>query len=563
MPAAFCYNIGMKQLITVLCLAGVAAASATDFRADVSTPEAREELVARLWDHTGRPEVELWPTSVVAGASVPFAFLERELARSNLLLHKVTRPRFIFYRAPGAEDIRRPAVLICPGGGYKILCWNQEGVEIAEYFNRLGFSAAVLLYRTDDPRGALADAQRAIGILRRDAGKYGIDPRRLGVIGFSAGANLATAIATNWRSRVYPAMDAADGEPCRPDFFMPIYPWDLRPRKEPGNPWAGWLKSLDLRAEYPVDSETPPAFIAQTLDDFCEIETAVAIDTALRRAGVETVLRVYQSGGHGYGLRRLGAPSDLWSSEAADFLARFQRPRPRVAFLGDSITDPCHIGCTKNFWGVLEDRLGIEPLVYGLSGNTVGDLDAQIDRLERAAAEGSVPAIVVFAGTNDYNGNVPLGEWFRYSEETVSRNGRPTVLKKREHLRDRATVRGRFNLALGRLRERFPRARIVLATPLHRGFAQFSPTNEQPDERYANELGLFIDDYAAVVREAGRIWAVEVVDLFAASGLHPLTPAAGVFFAHPVHDRLHPSDAGHRRIADALEDAVRRAIRPE
>lgn len=553
----------MKKFIAVLSMVGAVAATAADYRADVSTPEAREALVAKLWDHSGRPEVELWPTSVVAGASVPFAFLERELGRSNLLLHKVTRPRFVFYRAPGSGSDRRPAVLVCPGGGYKILCWNQEGVEIAEYFNRLGFSAAVLLYRTDDPRGALADAQRAMGILRRDAGKYGIDARRLGVIGFSAGANLATALSTNWRERVYPAMDAADGESCRPDFFMPVYPWDLRLRKEPENPWAGWLDSLALRNDFPVDGETPPAFIVQTLDDFCEVETAVALDMALRRAGVETVLRVYQSGGHGYGLRRLGSPSDLWSSEAADFLARYQRPRPRVAFLGDSITDPCHIGCTKNFWGVLEDRLGIEPLVFGVSGHTVGDLDGQIDRLEQSSAAGPVPAIVIFAGTNDYNGNVPLGEWFRYREETVSRNGRPTVLKKREHLRDRSTLRGRFNLVLGRLRERFPSARIVLATPLHRGFARFSATNEQPDERYANELGLFVDDYAEVVREAGRIWAVEVVDLFATSGLHPLTPAASRFFADPVRDRLHPSDAGHRRIADALEDAVRRAIRPE
>ena len=554
----------MKQLIILLCLAGTAPAmAASDSPGDISTPEARNALIARLWDHSGRPDVELWPTSVVAGASAPYAFLEQELAQSNLLLHQVTRPRFVFYRASNCATIRQPAVLVCPGGGYKILSWNQEGVEVAEYFNRLGFSAAVLLYRTEDPRGALADAQRAIGILRHKADEYGIDARRLGVVGFSAGANLATALATNWRERIYPALDAADGESCRPDFFMPIYPWDLRARKEPHNPWAGWLKTLALRNEFPVDHETPPAFIVQTLDDFCEIETAVALDTALRRAGVDTVLRVYQSGGHGYGLRRLGKPSDLWSSEAASFLARFQRPRPRVAFLGDSITDPCHVGCTKNFWGVLEDRLGIEPLVYGKSGNTVGNLLAQIARLEHDAAGDSVPAIVVFAGTNDFNGNVPLGEWFCYREATVSRNGRPTVLKKREHSREKSTLRGSFNLVLGQLRERFPRARIVLATPLHRGFAKFSPTNEQPDESYANELGLFIDDYAAVVREAGQIWAVEVVDLFANSGLHPLTPAAGEFFAHPLSDRLHPSDAGHRRIADALEDAVRRAIRPE
>ena len=521
------------------------------YAADVSTDELKAALTARLWRHDASDDVRLWPTNRLApgAAEKPYAFTDRELDQSNLVLEKVVNPQFTFFRAKGGGP--RPAVVVFPGGGYRRLGWNKEGTEVAKWLNGLGFSSAVLLYRTDDRDGALADAQRTMGLLRREAKRFGIDPRRLGVIGFSAGANLAVRLATNWRKRTYPRVDAADDCSCRPDFMLPVYPWDLRPRNVPDNPWKGWQKVMALdRATYPVDAETPPAFIVQTLDDFCEIETAVTLDCELRRAGVRSRVALYPRGGHGYGLRRLGSPCDLWSSEAAGWLAQFAVARRRVAFLGDSITDVRHIGCTKNYWGFLEDMIGIEPLVYGINGQQMSGLVAQAEKLARESGE-KVDAVVVFAGTNDFNGNVPLGEWYSVSDEKVIRNGVEKTLKRRTFVTD-DTFRGRINRVMACLREKFPRTKVVLATPLHRGYAAFGPKNVQPDESYANERGLFIDDYVRVVKEAGNVWAVPVVDLNALTGLYPNADGQAVYFHNAKTDRLHPSAEGHRRIAEVL-----------
>ena len=318
------------NVVTLSCVlaAGSAVAYPKPYAADVSTPKLRAQLTERLWAHDAAGDVRLWPANrLSAGADAkPFVFTEKELDQSNLVIGEIVNPQFTFFRAKG--EGRRPAVVVFPGGGYHVLGWNKEGTEIAEWLNSLGFSAAVLLYRTDDRDGALCDAQRTMGILRRDAEKYGIDPRRLGVIGFSAGANLAVRLATNWRKRGYARVDDADDQPCRPDFMLPIYPWDIRPRKDPANPWKGWRKTVEIdTAVYPVDSETPPSFTIQALDDFCEIETAVGLDYALRKAGVKSEIRIYPKGGHGYGRRRLGTPCDVWSEEAVGWLAQFAVPR--------------------------------------------------------------------------------------------------------------------------------------------------------------------------------------------------------------------------------------------
>ena len=548
------YNGRMKKLLIGLVLALVfqrAVAYPKTYLADVSTPELQASLTARLWAHEAANDVRLWPTNMLKDGAVakPYAFCTNELYQSNLVLGEVINPQFTFFRAKG--EGRRPAVVIFPGGGYHRLGWNKEGTEIADWLNSLGFSAAVLLYRTDDRDGALCDAQRTMGILRRDAAKYGIDPRRLGVIGFSAGANLVVRLATNWRRRGYPRVDEADDQSCRPDFMLPIYPWDLRPRKDPTTPWKGWQKTVELDAAvYPVDAETPPSFTVQAQDDFCEVETAVGLDYALRKAGVKSEIRIYPTGGHGYGKRRLGTPCDIWSAEAAGWLAQFAVPRRRIAFLGDSITDKRHVGCTKNYWGFLEDSLGIEPLVYGINGHQMKGVLGQAQRLAEDT-KGEVDGIVVFAGTNDFNGSVPLGEWYALSEETVNRNGQPTTLKKRTFVED-DTFRGRINRVMAYLHANFPRAKIVLATPIHRGFASFGPKNVQPDESYANKLGLFIDDYVSVVKEAGNVWAAPVADLNATSGLYPKADSHVPYFHKADTDRLHPSAEGHRRMAAAL-----------
>lgn len=316
----------MKNHLTVCGVAAALALSASAkvrYDADVSTLEKRTALIERLWKHDTATDVRLWPAERLpkGAAEKPYVLTTNELYESNLVIGAVVNPQFSFFPAPG-EGVK-PAAVIYPGGGYEVLGWNKEGTEVAQWLNSIGFSAFVLLYRTCDRDGALGDAQRAMGIIRRDAAKFRIDPKRLGVIGFSAGGNLAVRIATNWRKRVYPRVDEADDFPCRPDFMIPVYPWDLRVRRLPDDPWGGAAKGLNLSADFPVDAETPPCFVVQALDDFCRPETAQTLELAMRRRGLECTAKYYSKGGHGYGLRRLGNPCDVWSFEAATWLLRF------------------------------------------------------------------------------------------------------------------------------------------------------------------------------------------------------------------------------------------------
>ncbi|MBR4259421.1 MAG: alpha/beta hydrolase fold domain-containing protein [Kiritimatiellae bacterium] len=551
-----------------LCLAAVSSVGAKTpeevskerryparYCADDGTPEARAALIEELWKHDSAADTKLWPEGKVPmkANDKPIRMMEHELWQRNLVVSDVNDPFFTFF--PAAGEGAKGVVVILPGGGYRQLGWNKEGTEIAEWLNALGFSAAVLLYRAPEQRdAALCDVQRAIGILRRDAEKYSIDPGRVGVIGFSAGANLAIRASTNWRKRLYERVDDADDYPCRPDFQMPIYPWDIRFRNEPSTTSKGW-KGMEIRPEYPVDSETPPAFIAQSVDDFCQIETTVTYDWHLRMAGVKSTARIYPNGGHGYGLRRIGRATDVWSDEAAAWLAQYAKPSKKVLFLGDSITDRRHIGCTKNYWGYLGDWYGFSPLVYGINGQQWSHIADQARAYMKDHKE--CPDVVfVFAGTNDYNSNVPLGEWYEVSDAKVNRNGREVPVKKRTLSMDGSTLRGRINSAMSFLRESFPKSRFVLLTPIHRGYAAFGAKNVQPDESHSNELGLFIDDYVEAVKEAGGVWAAKVVDINADSGLYPLSDSHVPFFSNGERDRLHPSASGHERIAEAISLAV-------
>jgi len=236
------------------------------------------------------------------------------------------------------------------------------------------------------------------------------------------------------------------------------------------------------------------------------------------------------------------------------------RPRRKVAFLGDSITDARHIGCRLNYWDFLADDLGVEPCVYGINGQQWKQIPAQVAAMKK---DGVLPEVVsILMGTNDFNGSVPMGEWYEYAEETVNKNGVQTMLKKRTLSEDPATFRGRINIGIRAVREAFPTAAILLLTPVHRAYAMFGEKNVQPDESYANNCGLFVDDYAAAVAEAGRIHSATVVDLFADSGVYPLCPAHARDYFNADRregrtDVLHPNTAGHRRMADAIRPVLR------
>lgn len=227
----------------------------------------------------------------------------------------------------------------------------------------------------------------------------------------------------------------------------------------------------------------------------------------------------------------------------------------RVAYFGDSITDPRNSGSKKKYWGFLEDWLGITPYVYGVSGRQWNDIPRQAQKLQEEHGD-SVDAILIFIGTNDYNSGVPIGEWFTERPEQVMAG-----IHEQKHMVDRrhrfpvmsdSTYRGRINKALDCVKRMYPRKQIVLLTPIHRAEFYANEKNWQPREDYTNKCGEYIDAYVQSVKEAGNIWAVPVIDLNALSGLYPLMDEMAQYFKSAENDRLHPNDEGHARMALTL-----------
>ena len=230
-------------------------------------------------------------------------------------LGHVTKPSITLYRPDKKKDTGA-AVVVCPGGGYNILAYDLEGSEVCNWLNSIGVTAVLLKYRVPSRAGlekhtaSLQDAQRAFGIVRSHAKEWGIDPKRIGVLGFSAGGHLSATLSNTTESRSYPEVDDADKVSCRPDFTILIYPAYLTDEKS----W--WI----LAPEIKVTDKTPPAFIVMTQDDPVRVENAVGYTMALKSAKVPVELHIYPSGGHGYGLRPSENLVSHWPERAAEWL---------------------------------------------------------------------------------------------------------------------------------------------------------------------------------------------------------------------------------------------------
>jgi len=214
-------------------------------------------------------------------------------------ISQVFQPDLTFYPAPN-QTIPAPAVLVCPGGGYKNVVMQKEGVRVALWFNRHGFAAFVLKYRLA-PSEAVQDARRALRIIRQQAANYRIDPAKLGVIGFSAGGHLSANLAVSYA--ISDHTDATDKLSARPDFCAPIYGVlePLNPANyEPGR-FPELYKITPIKDA--LTAKTPPMFLAHAIDDgTVPVEHSLNLFTALKAKGIPAELHLYEKGGHGFAL---------------------------------------------------------------------------------------------------------------------------------------------------------------------------------------------------------------------------------------------------------------------
>ena len=274
------------------------------------------EFSALAADH---PEMALWPDGLPAGAKSIDATRVEEL-KSQLTeerIYYVDTPSITVYKAP-KDTGNGCGVVVCPGGGYNILAWPKEGLEVAEWFNSIGVTAVVLKYRVPrrDPAAPhvepLQDAQRALRLVRNHAKDWGIDPGRVGILGFSAGGHLTAMTGMHWRKPSYDRVDEADDLSCRPDFMCPIYAAYLGPDYNDRVAELGPLVSVDAR--------TPPAFMAVTADDSYRGAQAALFFVELKKAKVSAELHIYSKGGHGYGIRPSEKPISTWHHRLGDWL---------------------------------------------------------------------------------------------------------------------------------------------------------------------------------------------------------------------------------------------------
>jgi len=212
------------------------------------------------------------------------------------------------------------AVVVFPGGGYNVLAIDLEGTEACDWLTARGITCVLLKYRVPcvkvgpyrDCPTALQDAQRAVGLVRFRAAQWHVDPRKIGVLGFSAGGHMVAALSTHFENRAYPAVDAADKESCRPDFAVALYPGHL----------AVPEKSFALNPDIQVTSRTPPTFLLHAADDPVDpVENSVVYQASLRKAGVSAEMHVYAKGGHAFGLRPADSPITRWPQLVEAWLA--------------------------------------------------------------------------------------------------------------------------------------------------------------------------------------------------------------------------------------------------
>lgn len=274
----------------------------------------------------GHKQILIWPSTPPDAIRIPRAetFATKPDGfvggRSWSYIENVSTPTMTVYSPKGKNT--GAAVVVFPGGGYRLLAIDLEGTEVCDWLTSRGITCVLLKYRVPGrdfypkpaypmagayPQSpiALDDAQRTVGLVRFRAAEWHIDPHKIGVLGFSAGGHMVAAISVHFDKRIYPAVDAADKVSCRPDFAIALYPGHLSIASN----------SFDLNPDIRdhITANTPPTFLLQNEDDHVDrVEDALSYWAALKKAGVPVELHSYAQGGHAFGLRPTKFPTTRW-----------------------------------------------------------------------------------------------------------------------------------------------------------------------------------------------------------------------------------------------------------
>ena len=262
-------------------------------------------VIANADEEKASNTIMLWPKDAAGQGTEGMGTPKPDRGDGHIRLTDVTKPSLRYFPAPGKKQ-PVPAVILCPGGGYVSLVTTKM-TPIAEWLNSHGISAFILIYRVPKKRkDAFEDIQRAVRIVRSRASEWNIDPKRIGVMGSSAGGHLAARVSTGFDIQTYKAVDKHDGVSCKPDFTVLLYP-------------AYMNKGKELSKDFSVSNKISPTLIVTAKDDGFFPGSQIYAE-ALKESGTSIRVHFFEKGGHGFSLQPKEYPLSTWPDLCVQWL---------------------------------------------------------------------------------------------------------------------------------------------------------------------------------------------------------------------------------------------------
>lgn len=477
----------------------------------------------------GTEKIYLWekPADGSEGTTLP------DRGDGKVRVTDITIPTLHYFPAPEA-DTPTPSVILCPGGGYKHLVVSRMQT-IAEWFNEHGISAFILQYRAPFKRDeAYADLQRSVRIVRAHAEKWNLDPKKIGVMGSSAGGHLTARVNTGYETPAYEKGDAIDEVSSQPNFNILLYPAYMNTGEE-------------LSPEFTLPKDLSPTLIITAADDTTWVKGSHVYEAALKEAGASVRFHLFKEGGHGFGLKTEVSPLNTWPDLCLQWMkdmglyegketALLSPGGGKVIFFGDSITQ----AATKpgGYISLMQEKIKtshpkVELVGAGVGGNKVGDLQR---RLERDVLSHDPDLVVIFIGTND------VWHW----EKPHPVTGEP-----REGTTPQDYERGLRELIR---KIRATGAKTILSTP-----AVIGESLEM-----SNAINKRLDAYVDLCREVSRETETPLIDMRKAFRVYLATHnEENMNHGVLTSDTVHLNDAGNELVAQKMMEGLKLAEKAE